>query len=135
MSLAAIRSALIEGWLDGNFGLPTAYENVAFTPTAGTAYAAVHIVPSKPDVATMGTGGRDEHDGFMQVDLYYPTGAGDMPAVQKADDIYSYFHAGRTLAYQAQRVRVQITERSQGRVENGWYRLTMTIYYRAFISR
>lgn len=135
MSLATIRSALNESWLEGAFGLPTAYENVPFEPTPGTPYASLYVVPSKPDVATMGQGGLDEHDGFMQVDLYYPTGQGDMPAVTKADEIYSYYFAGRTLAYQGQRVRVQITERSQGRVENGWYRLTMTIYYRAYIAR
>jgi len=148
-----IRNALVLSWLDGDFGLTTAFPNKDFTPGTDP-WAALFVVPSQPGVATCGDEGMDRHDGVLQIDLNHPLNDGDIPAITLADQIARRYKAGtrfnapalsETLIadFRAQEFLVwdplPVLIRSCGyeqprRVEN-WSRTTMTIFYSAWVSR
>ena len=114
----------------------TAYENAAFTkPAAAVPWAAVFIIPNQPAPESAGSGGMDGHTGIMQVDLNYPVNAGSGAIVAKADSVAQYFKAGTRLAYGGQQVQIQSCGRSQGRPVDGFYRVSMTINWTAYVLR
>lgn len=133
-----ISQALIDRYRAGAFFTDalTAYENAAFTkPATSIAWASVFIVPNQPSVESVGDGGMDGHTGFMQIDLNYPANAGAGSVVTKADNVAQYFKAGTRLAYGGQQVQIQSCGRSQGRPVDGWYRVSMTINWTAYVPR
>jgi hypothetical protein len=138
-----ISQALIDRYRAGAFftELLTIYENEAFNsvtkpkPSISTAWASVLIVPNQPSVESVGDGGMDGHTGFMQIDLNYPANAGAGSVVTKADNVAQYFKAGTRLAYGGQQVQIQSCGRSQGRPVDGWYRVSMTINWTAYVPR
>lgn len=153
MRFLDVRNALVLSWLDGDYGLATAFPNKDFTPDTDP-WAALFVVPSQPGVATLGDEGQDRHDGFLQIDLNHPLNSGDIPAITLADQIARRYKAGtrfdapalaETLIadFEAQEFLVwdplKVLIRSCGyeqprRVEN-WSRTTMTIFYSAWVSR
>ncbi len=135
MRFADIRSALIQSWLDGSFGLDTAYPNKKFDPAAGTPWAAVFILPNQPEVATLGGRGEDVHDGVFQISLFYPPDQGDADIMAKADAVAKHYKAGQRYTYDGQGVLIRSCGRSQGRLDDGWYRIDLTVNWQSHVSR
>jgi hypothetical protein len=137
MSLSKVRSALVKAFTDGAFIATekVAFENMAFETPASGAWASFHFIPNTPEVATLGAGGRDECRGFVQVDLNFPTGSGDKAAGDMADTIKNVFKAGARFAYSGQEVIIRSVGRSQGRVVNNFYRVSITINFYAQLIR
>ena len=135
---ANISLALIAKYRSGAFFADalTAWENKTFTNPASTvAWAAVFIVPNQPTIESVGDGGMDGHTGFMQVDVNYPSNGGTGAAIAKADSVAQYFKAGTRIAYGGQQVQIQSCGRSQGRPVDGWYRVSLTINWTAYVQR
>jgi len=137
MSASKIRSALVNAYVAGNFFSKqnTQWENVAFSPPKETPWAAVYIVPTQPAVATLGPNGTDRHDGFLQIDLNYPLNKGTKDVSDKADSVENTFTAGRRFAYSGQEVIISSCGRSQGRKVDGFYRVSVTAYWYAHVTR
>jgi len=137
MNISQIRSALVKAFTDGAFFAPdkVAWENVAFTPPTAAAWSAVHFLPSQPDVATLGTGGLDEVNGLIQIDLNYPTGKGTKDVDDKADAIRSLFTAGARFAYSDVEVVIRSAGRSPGAVVNGFWRVSVSVFFYSHITR
>ena len=153
MRFLDIRNALVLSWIDGDFGLDTAYPNKKHSPGTDP-WAGLFVVPAQPGVSTLGDEGMDRHDGFLQIDLNHPLNSGDQTAIGLADQIAKRYKAGQRfeapalsqtlqLDFIAQEYLVwdplKVLIRSCGyeqprRVEN-WSRTTMTIYYSAWVSR
>lgn len=134
MSESKIQSALVQAVVNGAFGLPTAYENVDFTPPA-TAWMAVTNLPASIDPSSNGVGGLDEHVGVFQIDLNYPSNKGTKDIMAKADAVLQYFVAGRRFIYQGQCVQVQRKERTQLRPVGAWVSTSISIYYTSYSTR
>ena len=136
MSLSQARSALIKAFTDAALFdvAKVQWENMAFTPPSDS-WAAVFIVPAQPIVASLGTGGADNFDGFMQVDLNFPLQSGEKDISAKFDALRNIFTAGASFVYQGQAVVIKSCGRSQGRVVNGFYRISATIMFYARINR
>lgn len=135
---ANISLALIAKYRSGAFFTDslTAYENASFVkPANTTAWAAIFIVPNQPTIESVGDGGMDGHTGFMQVDVNYPSNGGTGAAIAKADSVAQYFKAGTRIAYGGQQVQIQSCGRSQGRPVDGWYRVSLTINWTAYVQR
>ena len=130
-----IDSALIQGFIDGSFGLPMSGENVSYTPVVGTPWAQLFIVPNQPSVNTMGSGGDDLITGFLQVNLNYPVGDGDGIAKQKATTVRDYFHAGRVFTYSGVDVFITNSGRGVARNIDSWYQVLLTINWQSRIER
>lgn len=135
MSLTNIKATLVNAYVTGGFGMPTAYENKHFTPDNDSAWAAVSIVPNQPSVATLGDDGTDNHDGFLQIDLNYPLNGGDGAVLAKADEIRAYFKAGARFRYGGQTVVITSCGRSHGREVRGMYQMILTINWYARTAR
>ncbi|MFT0140784.1 phage tail terminator-like protein [Alcanivoracaceae bacterium MT1] len=160
MRFRDIRNALVLSWVEGQFGLPTAYPNKK--PGAGVEQAqadnqpwvSLFVVPAQPGVATLGSTGQDRHDGFMQIDLNYPLDTGDTAALDKADEIATRYVAGRRidapalgttldLDFTEEEYRVWVPLHvlirscgvSQPRKVENWSRTSMTIYWSAWVNR
>ena len=131
MSLLKIKSTLLQAYVDGAFGLSTAYENRQFEPTTGTPWAAVYVLPNQPSAFSLGSNGSDEHDGILQIDLNYPTGNGDGAVLAKADAIRAVFKHGVSFTLDSQAVSIRQCGRSGARIVDGYFKEIITINWTA----
>ena len=109
MSIAAIQSALETRLLTLTPKLPIAWENSpAFTPAAGQPYQRVrHLLNIPIDRALTMDGTEDK--GILQIDLYYPLGAGRVPAMDRAQAIRNHFTAPLVLPIAGAQVQIYKT--------------------------
>lgn len=135
MSLAKIDKAAIKAYVDGGFGLPTAYENVDSDHKTDETYAEVFNVPNQPETITLGKDGLDGHNGFLQINLNYPRLTGRKDALEKCDEIRRHFFHGAKFNYQDQFIFIRNCGRSQGRIVNGMYQIIITINWTARSAR
>lgn len=75
--------------------LPTVWENVDYSPTAGTAYQAAYLLQAEPDNPEFGSGYIQR--GIFQVNLFYPQGVGWKDVTTQAELIRAAFPRGATL--------------------------------------
>lgn len=135
MTISNIRSALIQAIENLNLALPTAHENVTFTPPENQPWLAVFFLPNQPEVHTLGTQGQDMITGILQVDTYYPVGVGSKDQFDLIDQIRSAFPAGSKPSYSGQEVVVRSCGRGPGLVEGSFYRIPVTVYWYAHLNR
>lgn len=94
MSVVSIRAAL-ETALNGmSPSLATAWESVAYTPTAGTAYQRVWLLPARPVNNEISASHREQ--GILQVTLCYPLNTGPAAAAARAELLRDTFTRGAT---------------------------------------
>lgn len=96
MSSVSVRAALETALAAMSPSVSTTHENVAFTPTAGTAYQRVNVLFGTPE-NTENSPSYDEV-GFMQVTLCYPINVGPGAATTRAELIRTTFRRGQTFA-------------------------------------
>lgn len=136
MSVSNVRSALMQAFKDGDFFAKenTSFENLKFTPGANP-WCKLTFVPAQPTVATLGAGGKDRLDGFLQIDLNYPLDTGEKALNDKFDALRNTFTAGARFTYSGQEVIVASCGRSQGRIIEGFFRVSVTVIFYAHINR
>lgn len=125
--------AFQNAFVAGDFGLPIAWENEQFTPTAQTAYAEIRILQNDVTPATLADS--NDTDGVFRVTLRYPVDGGAYPIKQKVDQIFSVFAIGSRLVYNGVTVVVLRNSRQPGLAEDGWYKLVLDMPYRANFAR
>ncbi|MCO6427057.1 phage tail terminator-like protein [Nitrosomonas communis] len=128
-----IDQALIQHFISGSFGLPIAHENLPYSPVAGTAYAEILVIQN--DITAADLSHTNETDGIFRVILRYPVDSGSIAVKQKADAIFSYFKIGSEIAYAGQEIVITRHARANGYSEQGWYKIVITISYKAFLAR
>lgn len=132
MSLAKIRAAL-ESRINGMASaLPTAWENIAYTPTADEPWQRVRLLLNDPiDHAT--TADIVEQRGFLEVLLHYPQGDGASAAMAQAGLVAARFAPVQTLTSSTTRVEISQTARiGSGFLYEGWYVVPVSIPWRSF---
>ncbi len=93
--------AALETALNGmSPALATAWENSAYTPVTGTAYQRVNLLFADPDNEEYGPGHLDQ--GYMQVTLMYPLGAGDSTARARGELLRTTFARGNSFTASGQ---------------------------------
>ncbi len=135
MSLEKVQRALMSAISQHLDGIPTAYENNKFVTPNGSKWAAVYFMPNQPSVETLGDNGLDFVDGIVQVDLNYAPGNGSAEAREDFEMMRYGFRAGNRLSYDGQAAIIVNCGRSQGRIVDGWYRVSITIGWYALIPR
>lgn len=133
MSIVTARVALETKLATVTFtGGATAYENVPYTPVAGTPYQAAYFMPSV-DNPTMGDGFY-RIMGIFQVSLFYPLNKGSGTAATQAELIKTAFKRGTSLTSGAVTVKIDKTpDISQGRVEGDRWHIPIRISFYADI--
>jgi hypothetical protein len=133
MSIIKIRAALETALNSVSPALSTAWENVNFTPTAGTPYQAVFIQFAEPDNSTMGSGFYTEL-GVMTVRLCYPMQTGTLTAATRAELLRTTFRRGNTFTKDGVSVLIQRTpEIVPGEIDGDRFVLTVKIRFYANI--
>jgi hypothetical protein len=132
-----LRAALFKGFNDAAFftAAKVGWENMPFDPPKDEPWAQIFFVPNQPSVATLGSDGEDETDGFVQINLNYPQGNGTQAIEAKFDAIRNVFTAGARFSYSGDVAVIRSCGRSQGRVVNGSYQIVVTIMFYAHINR
>lgn len=128
-----IDQAFIQSFIDGAYGLETAYQNQPYTPTAGTPYAQLLNIPN--DITALDLTDTNETDGLFRIILRYPVDSGAFAAKNQAETIMADYSIGSSVSYSGQSARITAVNRQQGVVEESWYVTLITISYRAFIPR
>lgn len=132
MSIGTIRAAL-ESRLNGiTSPLPTAWENVQYTPTPGAAWQRVNLMVGEPVDYTLA---RDvvEQRGVLQVTLYYPIGAGTASAAARAQAVADRFASYQELTSGGTTVVIDRTPHiAGGRVVDEWWCVPVSIPWRSF---
>jgi hypothetical protein len=134
-AFAKIDSALVAGYVAGSFGLSTAYDNVDFTPTVGTAWARVTTLPVQPAPSSIGTNGEDAHAGVFQITLNYPPNTGRADILAKADAIAAVFYPGASFTYSGQSVTVSSCGITQARIIENWCVVYVSVNWFARVPR
>ncbi len=88
--------------------LPTAYENVIFTPVAGTPYQRINILRAAPADLVMGRT-LTQLQGICQVSLFYPQGEGTADAELYAERIKALFKPPMSITEGSTRIDVNNT--------------------------
>lgn len=132
MTIATIRAAL-ESRLSGMGGaLPSAMENVDYSPTVGVAWQRVRMLVNTP-VDHAVTSDVIEHRGFLEVILHYPQGVGTATAAAKAQAIAARFAPVQTLSSGSTRVEITKTAHiGTGFPLDGWFCIPVSIPWVSF---
>jgi hypothetical protein len=138
MSTAIIRQLLETQLASALSGFAIAWENARYTPTVGTPFASVFLLPAatrNPAIAADGVSGEmQEHNGVLQVVLNYPLSDGTQAFGAKADAVVAAFPVGLTLTQSAITVRVLRTPAIAPAFPKGaWYVVPVSIPYYAHV--
>tara|TARA_R110000851_G_scaffold40345_1_gene101792 strand:+ start:908 stop:1315 length:408 start_codon:yes stop_codon:yes gene_type:complete len=115
-----------------SLSLPTAWENVTFTPTTGTLYIRPTLIPAYTEQAGLGLNGLDEHAGIYQIDIIASGSTGKGEATIKADAIADHFKRGLVLTYNGVNVRLSKTSRGVGKRDEAFFVIPIFITYKVF---
>jgi hypothetical protein len=120
-----------------------AWPNLEFNPpqTNPTGFdrpvwAAVHYLPSEATPVTLGSQGKDETTGILQIDANQPRGTGDSQVRALLTALENYFTPGRTLTNGGEDVTVTAVGRTPGRVvDDRHYRVSLSVSWYARVQR
>jgi len=135
MTLATAQLALTTAMLSALGATPVERENVRFTKPLDAKWARLTFIPNVPSGETLGDLGEDLADGIAQVDFMYPAGTGDAAAIADAETFRQAFKVGSTFTSSGQVVHVRKCGRSQGRLEDNWFIVSVTVEWWTLIPR
>ena len=126
-----VQSALNDALYDAFPTMPIAWENTKYTPTVGTAYFRVWMLPAEADVVTMGPSPWMERVGVFQVSVFEPIGIGFGVPKAKAAQVVAAFKANTSFVYNGLLVIITKSWFSPAIVEpEGWYHIPVSVRYR-----
>jgi hypothetical protein len=133
MSLVEVRTALESALATVTPSLPTAQENVEFSPTPGSAYQQVTLLRAQPANIEIGPGYFDQ--GIFQVNLFFPKNAGPDPAEAQAEKIRAKFPFGGSLSSGGVTVNITGTpEVAPARPDGDYFMLPVKVRWSARIA-
>tara|TARA_R110001632_G_scaffold129769_1_gene243840 strand:- start:312 stop:719 length:408 start_codon:yes stop_codon:yes gene_type:complete len=115
-----------------SLSLPTAWENLEFTPTTGVLFLRPTLMPAYTEQAGLGANGLDEHGGIYQIDIIAPSANGKGTATIKADVIADHFKRGTLLSYNGVNVRITKSSRGLGKRDEAFFVIPIFITYQVF---
>ncbi len=123
-------NGIYQVWGSSSYGNPIVG---TYVPTAGRPYCEIIVLQNDVTPATLRHS--NDTDGVFRVLLNYPVNTGAVAAKLKADQIFEAFPIGQRLTYGGVTLTIMSNHRQPGVPESGWYRLALTIGYRATIQR
>ena len=114
--------------------LSTQYENVAFTPVAGTPYQKAFLLPAQPENPTMGDAYYREV-GVFQVTLCYPINSNAVAVQTRAEAIATHYKRATSMTESGQTVLVLRTPTiSPAFITDDRYNVAVSIFYQSEIQ-
>jgi hypothetical protein len=134
MSTLAIRRAFEKQLALMSPSIQTAYENTDFTPTTGTPYQQVFLLPAMPDNSTQGASFYIEQ-GLVQITLRYPSNKGAQEAQARAEAVKLHFKRNTSMVESGLTVQVISTPTiSTAFIDEDRYCIPISIYYQCCIN-
>jgi hypothetical protein len=131
MTLSQIKALLEQKLLAMPGVLPTAFENVVFSPPAGPYQSCYHLINSPVDLGLEGT--LTEERGILQITLRYPEGKGRQQADGMVEQLKEHFKAPQILSGSGFRIELNKTpSAASGMPDEGRWNVPISIYWRAF---
>lgn len=116
-----IDDAFVQEILSQALSYPIKWPNAPFDTPNGEPWLRVNILLNQPAQTTIGSNGKDRINGFMQIDIFVPKGAGHKVPTQIADEINTNLKSGDNLASNGQKLRVVSVGSRQGTEDSVWY--------------
>lgn len=121
--------------LTTNPAVAVANPGVLFTPSLGVPYLGVSIMPNIDELTGLSFRSTVNHQGLMQVSVFWPAGQGLVKPMQVASQVAAYFAPGTRISRNG--LVVQVNE--QPRVapslqESDWLQVPVIIRTRCFIG-
>ena len=114
--------------------LATAWENVPFTPVAGTPYQSVTMLLAQPENPTFGDGFYRER-GYFQINLCYPSQSGTAAVLARAQLLRDTFPRGKWLHSNGAELTIDKTpEIAPGHIDGDRYVVPVRINFYANIT-
>ena len=132
-----VRAALVTAFQTVSLGVSSTsvcYENET-RPTADGPWAEFHFIPGPAKAVTLGVGGLDLCQGICQININDQLGNGEALGAAAYSALRDKFVVGTTLIFMGQSVTVTSCSRSGGHTLNGWYRISITIGWKAYLTR
>lgn len=107
--------------------------NGVYVPTNGRAWTEAFVLPNDTTGLSLSTS--NQTDGLFRVILRYPRDIGSITAKTKADQIFDAFKIASIVEYGGQGAVITNYQRQEGTPEDGWYKLVLSIFYRAKLMR
>jgi hypothetical protein len=110
--------------------VPVAWDGSPYTPVSGTKYVSQVLLPARPQNILVGKDSAQRYTGIYQIDVYSSTAK----AKKDVDDIVTLleavFKVGYALTYSGTSVQVENFYADPHGFEDGWYRVSISIFYR-----
>lgn len=130
-----IRAALTaQAKIATGFPAQVAYEQFFFTPTMGTPYARLTLLPSSSAPFSV-DGQTAMHRGLFQVDIICPAQAGTALAESLADNVMAVFKTGLRLPAGIDTVKIETSQRHTAIPDAAWISIPVTVNWRVFSQR
>lgn len=134
MPLHDIDAALTQRYLDGDYGLTTAYPGVEFKPPK-TPWARFKNLGSNIDALTGNQNGLNEHTGVLQIDIAYPFGDGSKSLNEKAGEIAQGFKVGTDLTRNGVVIEVDRQTIGESFKDGSYLKVILSIFWNAHVQR
>ena len=112
-----------------------AWENRNFSPGTFNLWASVFYAPNPSVGRTVGRGGIDEINGFLQIDFNAAPDTGEARFIEWENKGRIFFHTGRFFLSQGHSVIVTGSGMSQGRHVENYYRKSFTVNFKSYLKR
>lgn len=133
MSLSLIKGALENKIMSITPNIATAYENVAFTPTAGVPYQELFFVPAINEAQYINEV-TYKAKGIFQINLNYLVGVGTADVMARAKLYVDAFYVGLKMINQGQEVIISDTPDVRVLGKNGdRYIVVISVNWKAFL--
>lgn len=110
-----------------------AWDGKAYSPTVGTNYVSQIMLPSTPENISIGRDISQRRRGVYQIDVRTSTTNKKYDADQIVASLESAFKVGYALTYNSVSVQVENFYPDPLGDEDGWYRVSISIFYRSDI--
>ena len=134
MSLSQVETALTQAYIDLGLGIATSYPNRIFEAPVDDIWINLTFNPTDT-IPVTAFRGQDNHTGFMQLDINVPQDTGTSDLRNIADQLQDYFTAGTSFVYTSQKVIINSTRLTPGRVVDNYYRISATVRWYARTNR
>lgn len=117
-------------------GLPISLPNIAFEPPAvgkTAKYLRATMLPADTAAIGLANSSNDQYYGFMQLDVFFGVGGGEIAPKRIASQIISYFKRGTRLTSDGFNVDVNMTPRiGPQATKDAWTVIPVRIPYHTF---
>lgn len=137
MSLEEVQQALLTKFVEDygtTWANAIAYENVSFNPPAAAPWLAVHFIPTRDSIETLGPNGLDLAKGLFQITIRLPIGTGEGSLRQIVNQLRVSFKP-QVLTFSGQPVTILSRGRSTGGQRDNFYVVPFAAVWRALIPR